>query len=233
MTISYLLHPNGRGRLYDDAEANQGTFIDKSSSASGMAKLRDCRLVVGSRAEESCQIYGGQYLNSTIAGHTICAGDPRVFNSTLRCSEVSGTPQIWNSDLVGTTEVCDSPVLNGVIAKDTIIYGDPKITGTFTVTGRIHEGVWLRPPKHIKLPWAEMTECVDGKLILACRCRTIDYWLRHGTKLARRWDWSDDQISVTTDTIRREFPQQTASRGLRIPVYTTESPSIGHYSRRA
>lgn len=205
--IDYLRHPNGRGKLFDDAEANRGTYIDRTSSASGSAKLRDCILVDYSVAEGECQIYGGKLDNSLVRGSTIIAGHPLIRDCIVDCNEVSGSPVITLSDLTGHTEVCDSPIIRGSGLHDAIVYGSPRIDGARFVTGRIHEGHWTRAPKHIKLPWCELTECIDGKLLLDCRCRPVAYWLRHGAKLARRWEWGEDMITVTLETIGREFPQ--------------------------
>lgn len=205
--MEYLRHPNGRGKLYDDAEANRATYIDRTSSASGSAKLRDCELRHNSRAAHCAQIYGGYFERTRIDGRTIVAGKPHVVDSVLDCSEISGSPVIDGVVATGHTEICDAPYLQGspLHLHNATIYGKPVIVGAFTVTGRVHEGHWTRPPKHIKLPWCDLTECIDGKLLLDCRCRTIDYWLRHGPKLAKRWDWSQDMIDVTIDTIKREF----------------------------
>ncbi len=203
--IKHLRHPNGRGLLLDDAEANRGAYIDKTSHASGFAKLRDCRLEIVSKAEDECQIYGGIYRCSVIRGKTICAGAPLVVNSVLDCSEISGRPTIYNALLSGVTEVCDSPVINGPLFHDAIIYGSPTITGTFVVTGRVHEGTWTRAPKHIKLPWCDLSECIDGKMLLNCYCRPVVWWLRFGPRIAKKWNWSQDMIDVTLETIRREF----------------------------
>lgn len=203
-----LRHPNGRGLLLDDAEANQNTYISRDSSASGFAKLRDCSLI-SSKAAGECQIYGGSFFSSTITGRTIVAGKPSVRNSVIDCSEVSGTACIDGSALLGSTEICDEPLIRDAILRDAIVYGKPYIWSQCDreFTGRIHEGMWISPPKHINLPWCDLSECIDGKVLLDCRCRTVDYWLRHGPKLAKRWDWSQDQIDVTLETIRREFTQ--------------------------
>ncbi len=209
-----LRHRNGRGLLLDDAEANRSTYIDKTSSASGFAKLRDCRLTDRSVAAESCQVYGGVYRGTHIKGNTICAGSPLVVESLLDCSEVSGHPSIYNARLMGVTEVCDWPTIGNATLDGAIVYGWPLILGEFTVTGRVHEGVWTRAPKHIKLPWCDLSECVDGKVLLDCRCRSAEYWLTHGPKLARRWDWSEDMIEVTIETIRREFYCQNVTERL-------------------
>ena len=226
MSRPYLRVPRGRGKLFGDAEANRSTFIDKTSSASDYAKLRDCKLTNNSHASQDCQIYGGIYRNSTIKGKTICAGDPLIVNSTLDCSEVSGRPTIYNAGLFGATEVCDSPLINGIIAEDAIIYGEPSLLGTFIVTGRVHEGTWTRPPKHIKLPWCELSECIFGKILLDCWCRPVEWWLRFGPQKALdEWGWNQDQVDITLDTIRKAFynPQHGVSIPLSQTITETEA----------
>lgn len=205
-----LRHRRGRGLLLDDAEANRSTYLSKDSTASGFSKLRDCELY-SSNATGRSQIYGGKYWRSTIGGQTICAGHPTVCDSILLCSEVSGTPTLDRVHATGNTEICDSPQLIGTAddyfrAQNAIIYGNPIIQGAFTVTGRVHEGTWTRAPKHVKLPWCHLSECINGKVILDCWCRPAEWWLRFGPQKAReKWEWSEDQIWVTLETIRREF----------------------------
>lgn len=210
--MMYLRHPNGRGKLFDDAEANLATRISRDSSASGQSKLRDCWLAEGSHAKDHCQIYGGQYCSTEIRGKTICAGSPNVTGSLLDCWEVSGNVHIVGASLLGSTEVCDNAWIQDATLRDAIVYGDVRIAGKKEFTGRIHEGLWLWPPKHIKLPWCDLSECIDGKVILDCRCRHYDYWMRHGAKLARRWGWEKDMIEMTLDTIRKEFGEWIPSR---------------------
>lgn len=218
--MNYLRHPNGRGILLGDAEANRAAFIDRTSSASGSAKLRDARLVSGSRAEGECQIYGGQYHSTRIGGKTICAGSPSVIGSLLNCNEVSGRVIVVNSRLVGSTEVCDDARIEDTTLTNCTVYGDPHINSTEEIlNSRIHEGVWFRPPKHIKLPWCDLSECIvkndEQHVLLDCRCRSVSYWMKHGPKLARRWGWSQDQIDVTLATIGREcgYPSVECRRG--------------------
>lgn len=217
--INYLIHRNGRGRLYDDAEANRATYIDRTSSASGFAKLRDCELLDGTMAEGRCQVYGGEYRQSRIKGATICAGRPLVAGCDVDCSEVSGTAKMLFCRLTGNTEVCDSPKIIGSHLENAIIYGSPTIIGDFTVTGRIHEGTWTRPPLHVKLQWCDLTECVDGKVLLNCYCRRADWWLRFGPKVAAKWDWSPEMVEITLDAIRNQF--YTVPHGLSISIPTS------------
>lgn len=211
MSVPCLRVPHGRGRLYGDAEANRGTFIDRTSSASGSAKLRDCRLLHGSSAEDRVQVYGGEFYGTLIKGDTIVAGNPEVHGSVLWCSEISGSPYLRWVRAIGNTEICDSPRLSGLPTepnlelRNAIIYGSPTIEGSFKVTGRVHEGTWTRAPKHIKLPWVDLSECVDGKILLNCYCRKVEWFLRFGHRLAGKWSWSADMVDVTMETIRREF----------------------------
>lgn len=223
----YLLHPNGRGKLMDDAEANRSTYIDVTSRALGFAKLRDCELRNGSQAAGHSQIYGGKFYASSILGETICAGSPDVSDSILICSEVSGSPVLDHVHAVGNTEICDTPELVGtesepLLLTNAIIYGSPCVHGDFKVTGRVHEGTWTRAPKHIKLPWCDLSECIDGKMLLNCWCRPVEWWLRFGPQKARdEWSWSEDQIEITVDRIRENF--YTEQHGRRISVSANAS----------
>lgn len=209
-----LRHKKGRGRLCDDAECNSAVYLSVDSVAAQSAKLRDCRLE-DSRADGNCQIYGGMITASHITGRTIVAGNPNIVHSFVICSEVSGHPTIIDAHLTGTTEVCDSPFLRGkpgepLTLKDAVVYGSPTVEGCFTVTGRVHEGRWTRAPGYKKLPWCDVTECVDGKVLLDCRCRSIEYWFNHGPKLAARWGWSDEMIKETLDVIESFKPRPLA-----------------------
>lgn len=230
-----LRHPHGRGLLISDAEANLATYISRDSTASGSAKLRDCRLEADSHACDLAQLYGGRLIRSRVHGHTIIAGSPLIKSSIIDCNEVSGRAYLDTVVTTGTTEICDAPTLIGglcapLVLHDAVIYGQPSIIGSFTVTGRVHEGTWTRAPKQIQLPWCDLSECVvkDGEpcVLLDCRCRSISYWRKHGPKLARRWGWSQDMIDVTLTTIAMELgpTQQTIAKSLRIPVtYTVYS----------
>lgn len=207
----YLLHKNGRGRLYGDSEANRATYIDRTSSASGSAKLRDCRLTFDSHVGDECQVYGGHFIGANVSGRTVIAGNPVIDNCYIDCSGVSGKPWMIGAQLLGLTEVCDCPTIKSARLESAVIYGNPTIIGNFTVTGRIHEGTWTRAPKHVKLPWVDISECVDNKIMVACWCRPIAWWLEFGPRKALAdWGWSQDQVDVTMATIRREFPMRQA-----------------------
>lgn len=208
-----LRHPHGRGLILEDAEANLATYISRDSTASGSAKLRDCRLEGDSHACNLAQIYGGRLIRTRVHGHTIIAGSPLIKSSIIGCNEVSGRAYLDTVVATGMTEICDAPTLIGglcapLVLHDAVIYGQPSIIGSFTVTGRVHEGTWARAPKHIELPWCDLSECVNGKILLQCYCRPAEWFLRFGYRLAAKWSWSDDMIAVTMDTIRREFLAQ-------------------------
>lgn len=205
----YLRHPDGRGKLFGDAEANAGTYIDRTSSAHDFAKLRDCRLERETRVRGRSQVYGGTFRGTEISGSTVVAGSPLIVNSEINCFEVSGHPAIFRSRLLGGTEVCDRPSIKDSVLQDAIVYGSAHICAcSGNVTGRVHEGVWTRPPKHIKLPWGDLSECVDGKMLLNCYCRPVVWWLKFGRRIAAKWDWSTEMIEVTLGTISREFLPQ-------------------------
>lgn len=203
-------HANGRGWLLDHADANKAAHISRDSIAQGNAIVRDARLLNGSCADEDCQIFGGTLDRAYVGGKTLVAGDPLLAEETIvKCKSISGRPRIFHSILGGIVDVFDEPTIAEVNLVDGVmVYGDAMLVGPWELGGfaRIHEGVWCRPPRYVQLEHAVITECVDGKLLIECRCRTRDYWLKHGPKLARRDGWSEKQIEETFAAVR-DFSQ--------------------------
>jgi hypothetical protein len=121
------------------------------------------------------------------------------------CKSISGTPQIFGSILRDLVEVWDSPRLVSVQLFDAVmVYGDARLFGPWTLGGfaRLHEGDWMRPPRTVKLEHAYLTECIEGKITIECRCRSRAYWIEHGPKFGRRNDWTENQIEQTLEVIK-------------------------------
>jgi hypothetical protein len=198
-------HANGRGWLLDHADANKAAHISRDSIAQGNAIVRDARLLNGSCADENCMILGGTLDRSYVGGKTVVAGDPLLAEETVvKCKVISGSPHIYHSMLGGIVEVCDEPTIAEVHLFDGVmVYGTAKLIGPWELGGfaRIHEGDWMRPPLYVQLEHAVITECIDGKLLIECRCRTREYWLRHGPAFGRRAGWSEKQIEETFEAV--------------------------------
>lgn len=90
--------------------------------------------------------------------------------------------------------------LNEVVAESCELYGEWGLSGN----ARIHEGVWRRAPRFHRVKGVSacadhevdcgITECVNGKALIACECKPIDEWLRIGPVVGRGLGWSEEQI---------------------------------------
>lgn len=190
----------------DNADLNKAAYLSLDSIAQGNAKVRDARLLNGSCADLDCQILGGTLDRAYVGAKTIVAGNPLLAEETVAiCKSISGAPKIYHSQLAGIVEIYDSPTIAEVHLFDgVLVYGtDTKLIGPWELGGfaRMHEGTWLRPPLYIALEHAIITECVDGKLLIECRCRSRAWWLKFGPRFGRRYGWTEEQIAETQNAV--------------------------------
>lgn len=154
--------------------------------------VRDARLFNASRAGGLARILGGSFDHSAIVGETVVGGFPTVKNSILDCHTISGRPTITNSRILDLVEIWDTPVIEGIIARDAVaIYGTARCVGPWTVGGRarIHEGTWTRPPRTLDLEFCYLTECRDDRILIDCRCRPRNWWIEHGHAYGHKNGW--------------------------------------------
>jgi hypothetical protein len=150
--------------VLNDARVSQRALLDQHSTA-----------------QDQARIFGGQIINSTIAGETVIAGDVQIINSTLQCSSVS-----------------DNAIIEGVIlVGDIIVEGACVLSGPWSLSSGygvwLHRGCWTEPPRVHKFARYAVSECKDGYVHIGCRCSPIRDWLRNGRTIARRLGWSKDE----------------------------------------
>jgi hypothetical protein len=200
-----LRHANGRGLILDHADLNKAAYLSLDSIAQGNSRVRDARLLNGSCADGDCQIYGGTLDRAYVGGRTVVAGSPLLCEETVvQCKAITGAAKLIHAHLGGIVEIFDAPTIAEVHLFDGVmVYGTPKLIGPWELGGfsRIHEGAWTRPPLYVPLEHTYITECVDGKLLIECRCRSREYWLRHGPNFGRRAGWSESQILETVNAV--------------------------------
>jgi hypothetical protein len=193
--------------IFDSGDVSRGSFVSRDSAVLENARVRDAVLRNGSGAAGSCCIYEATLDEAYVAGRTIVAGR-EVFvgeKSIVECRSVSGRARITRSYVGGLVEVFDDAVVDQVYLDDAVmVYGNAKLFGPFVIAGfaRIHEGTWSRAPLQLKLPHCHLTECIEDRILIECRCRTRAYWLRHGAAFGRRNGWTEDQIEETVEIIR-------------------------------
>lgn len=210
-------HPRGRGWILDYGDVSRGSFISKDSVVKDRARVRDATLINQSCAADDSQILGGTLDRAYVGGKTITAGNPLLCDQTIaQCRSISGAPKIYSSVLTDIVEIWDTPQLVRVHLREGVyVYGDAKLFGPWELGGfaRIHEGTWMRPPRYVKLEHAVVTECIEGRLLVECRCRTREWWLKFGPDLAQRDGWSEAQIEATMTAVRNFDALATVTGG--------------------
>ena len=199
---------NGGGKVQDWVEIAKSVYVDETSKVKdhaevrGEVSLRSASLISGeARVFDQVDLF-----ESVISGNARVSGNVEMAHSHVGAlAQVSGRQVRMLQSVVG-----GDAVINGVITlKNTLVNAkarvydfvsviDSTVTDCATVCEsarlegitacrdmRIHEGVWTRPPKYIDTGKVQMTECVDGKVIIGCQCRSIKWWYDHAEGMAQ------------------------------------------------
>lgn len=206
----YLRHPNGRGRILDDAEVFISAHLSKESTAAQQCQLQDCFVKGKSYVAENARVFGGHINNSYIGGDVVIAGYPSIINSIVRGKSVSGEASLKYCNVFKHGEVSGAAQIIGesidhtvVITDNALVYGTAMLVGHFEVKGRmrINSGVWKRAPRHVDLGFVAITESKTGALV-DCRDRHASYWFKHGPKLGERWGWNSKEIAAAMIAVK-------------------------------
>ena len=178
----------------------------------GDSWVRDNAIVAGSPHIE----------RSNVEGYSIVTDSPFIFDSTIReHALITGSPSITGSQISGTARVYDDAVVNGsivdgnaMVSKNALVqhshlHGQVIVTGgelhgvSLERTERVHEGVWYRAPNHKAHPSVPMamTECIHGRVIIGCLCRSIDWWKHNANKMQEEYGWTDEAVRWIWDNI--------------------------------
>ncbi|HEX8097299.1 MAG TPA: hypothetical protein VF507_04660 [Pyrinomonadaceae bacterium] len=174
-------HPNGQGRIYDDAEVDRAAYLDRQSVARHKARVRS-----------------GHIFGSTVEGSTFISDYPDITDSTLDCHSVSGRAVLLRCGLGSGVEVWgDARLTDVIITGPVLIYGDAELVGPWELStgfgARIPTGVWTRPPRTLKMLRFSVTEGVGGAWI-GCRRKPYSEWFARGPAIGRRMGFSDEEV---------------------------------------
>ena len=190
-------------------------MIARRARVSDLAQVRDATLLGLSHATDGARIFGGVHRDSlfqdnvvitggisdrsTYTGSVLVTGTPFIEESLIACKSVSGRARVHQSQLFDAVEIADdAEARNVTLGGNACVYGNARLEGPWTDLesfARIHEGTWTRPPHYVDLGFTVVTECVEGRILIGCRCRSLDYWKQHGTHFAQRMGWTDKQIT--------------------------------------
>lgn len=195
---AFLTHRIGRGRLYDYAEANESSFIEKSS-------LHDTSQVFDSIIAENSIIRGNSIISNaeivnSIIEDSVISGQHRlkIENSVIRNGVVvSGNAIIKDSVIADGARIFDDAKIQYANISQASIYGNAEIIGTAqqktVIDGflRVPTGLWARSPRYFRYDFGvSLTESTDGYALVGCLRKKINVWVKNRYKFAEFHGWT-------------------------------------------
>lgn len=193
-------HRNGNGSVVGEgAHVSADTFLNRESTVEGESSIHAS--AVSASALRDVFAYESTLQHSAIA-------DSRLARAHVVRSHVQGSAvvdgAIIASNLRGVTvepAYGFSPHVKGVTLEDVIVSGGVALEGEWEMRGRyrIDRGLWERAPRHMEIEGSNgvhvgVSECTPGLAHVACRCKSIEFWLGRGVSIAARLGWTKEQI---------------------------------------
>lgn len=192
--ISFLRHPAGNGKIFNNSEAIN-SHLDKSSSLHGNSSIFDS------------EIFSSKIINSTVSRSLLsnCYVQNSILcsmmaeNSIFGCELVTTKNKVINSHVLNKSRVLGSASLSNVRFKRLTVFNSAILQDWSEdvfdgQNGYIGYGIWKRPPRILRLKNLTITESVSGFAFVGCRHRKISEWLRYGAKIGKTFGVDDFQI---------------------------------------
>jgi hypothetical protein len=205
--MSVYRHKNGGGVKVYPAQASPDSFIDRHSSVEGESGVYDCALY--SSALKDTFAYRSTVTSSAVADCRVAEAD--ITGSDLVSCE-AGASTIEGCRLTDCRVFADGPAvpaLGGVRLVGVTVYGEVSLFGPWGLElpgAHIHAGHWSEQPRHLLVEGdgihVAVVECTEGRAHMGCECRPVTHWLEKGPRLARRLDWSEEQIETCLTFLR-------------------------------
>lgn len=180
----YLRHPKGNGKLYDCSECDLVSIATQKSVIHRSSSVWESRII-------DSRISGSTVTNAEIVGSfvkkTLVAGG-RIINSVVNCEIVQGRAEINDAKILGASRIAhDAEVVNvkfkNLSVQGTAVLKDWKNVEIFDgLFGYLSRGLWLRPPKILRISGLTITESIPGYAYCGCYEYEIAHWLKIGDK---------------------------------------------------
>lgn len=217
-------HPNGGGKVLDEAEVSHAAYINENAEARDNSEMYGGKLIGHGPEEENkarlidrARMFGGVVIASVIGRRTVVSParncEPHISRSVVACDSISGGAYVKHSLILDRSRVADLAEVRRVkLLKRVQVYGTAQVLGpkdgVLEISGyyRIHRGVWTRAPlyEEIDAPTARaVQECEDGRVHVGCHCLAIEEFLAVGESVARSWGWKSEHIEPVRSILER------------------------------
>lgn len=198
--LAYLRHNRGGGRLFDESEACERSFVDRASVIKDESSVWQSKIVASKIIEQS--VVTNAVIERSIVAATVFSGGT-ARDSLIACELVSGNVRIENSRVTGKSRVCHTARLFNVRVKNLTVKGNARLIdwGDKEIDfhhGYISRGIWRRPPRVFRVSATiTVTESVPGFAFVHCRELPLTKWLRIGNRYGAACNWTRDEILAT------------------------------------
>lgn len=217
MQLQLRPHRNGGGLVQDFVEVSRKVRVEPPAKVTDSAEVSGSGLITGDSwiREQAIVMDSPRIESCDVRGYSIISGKPFIFASLIdEHAIISGSPTITQSQIQGTARVHDDVAINrsivggnAMVSKNAIVQNSI-VGGNVIVVGgelhdvkldnneRVHEGVWTRAPRHLDHPDVPMamTECIHGKVIIGCVCRSANWWKQNDKLMQEKYGWSDEAV---------------------------------------
>lgn len=197
----YLTHRNGRGKLFDQAEVCDLSFIDQKSEVHDTAEIYNSKLT-------NCIVRGNAFIANAELEDCYVEGKTRIVDSTVIASSLYDTATIVNranvlgSTLQGSTKIYNTVRVEHSALRDVSVYGDTYLK-EIVLDGlyRIGTGFWTRSPLYHRFHELEisLTESTNDFVYIGCERKPMKAWIRHGPRLCRHFGWPLAYVEKVTE----------------------------------
>ncbi len=226
MIKKHRRHRNGGGLVEDLVEVARSVRVETPAKISDGAEITGTGLICGAShvCNEALVADSPRIVDTTVAQYAIVTGNPYLYRSLINSHAIiTGEPTITQSQVGGTARVNDKAQVNrsivegnalvgrDAIVQESVLMGNTAVLGgqihgvKLTRSQRVHEGVWYRAPRYTESPVAalSMTECVNGKVIIGCLCRSVSWWKANAEKMQEEYGWGNLAVQWVRDNIDR------------------------------
>jgi NDP-sugar pyrophosphorylase family protein len=217
--------PNGGGLVQDFVEIDSRAFVGEGARVSDEAEVMGvCRITGKSKVEDHAQIHGAAHItDSHLISNSLASGIVWLYKSVvsgnaslhdraqglhsmfLDSAVASGDVRASSSEMSGQSRLLERAHIFEVTMRDrSVVCGTAEVEGNITLDRhmRIHEGSWTRAPHYVDGRAVQMTECIEGRVIIGCQCHPVKWWKEHGYGMGRLYGWTREETAEYYELIK-------------------------------
>ena len=101
---------------------------------------------------------------------------------------------VWSGRVSGDARVSG----NAQVYGNARVYGDARVSGD----ARVYGDAWEKSPLFIIGSRFSLTNAKKGHIQIGCQCKTFDWWLKNGKRLAKECGFTEAEVKEYTAYVK-------------------------------